>query len=320
MRGSTGERPNSRRFVNWALTASLLLFLPFGAGCICFIMCVRINGTDVFNSCARPGQPQCSEDSAPYGGAGFVGGPEACNSLAWVDGDGDGMSDATEKNTTNAYLAAAPCATRLDPNTANVDPSRATGTLTNGHLVCGLNLVDRSTKEGCGGYHRYFAYCGPGVQEPFDERDWGTATLLRVIEHVAYLWKSQVAPTKPRFGVGQMSFKDGGYQRFFCDTTRAHAQHQQGREADFRYIRKDKSEVLGLDLSSASGRAELDTTATRALVEFFNAQPEVETIYVSSYTGYLSDGAKIVNDNPTGSRDHDNHFHVTIADPDGTGN
>jgi hypothetical protein len=195
------------------------------------------------------------------------------------------MSDATEENPTNGYL-------NLSWIDANDEPTSSTGTRSNGHLVNGLNLRDRS---GVCGYKHYLG------TDPQDTDDWGISPTLRVIEEVARLW----AYTHDYYiATGDISLRFGGYFD-------PHSEHQTGRDIDVRYVREDHNPDLPVSRDpNDDSYGPIDVEATKALINWFALQSDVSSILVY-FTVDVTPNAKI----QFRTIDHADHFHVRIAGP-----
>lgn len=211
--------------------------------------------------------------------------PDDCPSY---DTDCDLISNAVENNSANAYLG-------LNPLIADNNPTLAKGfACVNGSLEKGLNMVDVGS-----GYYHY-----PGG-DPTDTDDWGVLNLIYLIERVGRAWNLLDEP--PRIGVGDLSLQNGG---IWVD----HDCHQNGLEVDVRYVRNDKLD-LGLNISL---NPELfDGSRTAVLLRHFISYEDVEVIYVDTVNSSLHKIGYSFIKHVDG---HSDHFHVRIADPDGTGN
>jgi hypothetical protein len=211
------------------------------------------------------------------------------------DTDGDNISNAVETNDANSYL-------NLDPNTKNANPSIAHGQPCGGWIQNALNLPDQGT-----GYYHYLG------TDPIDTDDWSVLHLINMIEGAGRLWYTNGYPP-PRIGVGDLSWGDQ-YTQQFGGYWPPHNCHQNGTEADFRYVRNDGQEI-GLDISSADS-IYYDVDATTALIDYLFANSNSIYIIVSPHCHIEFSGITVVYDQ---SGKHDNHFHLRIEDPDGTGN
>jgi len=217
--------------------------------------------------------------------------PDTCPS--W-DTDCDNISNAVETNSANSYLG-------LDPNSPNANPSIAHGYPCNGWIEKALNLVNSGT-----GYYHYLG------TDPIDTDDWGVLHLINMIEGAGREWYSN-GYTPPKIGVGDMSKGNAETQEFGGDWRPDHKCHQNGLEVDIRYVRNDEKEI-GLDIGSADS-IYYDVDATIALMNFLIQNGSVTEIILSPYAGIQGE---VVVEDTTGK--HDDHFHVEIEDPDGTGN
>ena len=204
------------------------------------------------------------------------------------DSDGDGISNAVELNSANAYL-------NLDTSRHDPNPSIAHGQPCNGSLENGLNMVNTGT-----GYYHY-------NPEKIDYDDWGVLHLINMIEGAGRDWYNN-SYIPPRIGIGDLSLRYGGY---WPD----HSCHQNGLEVDIRYVRNDGLDI-GLNLSTQDSLY-FDKSATIALMNYlFNNSNSVK-IYVGTYLRgkIIFSGIDTVYDS-----NHNDHFHLRIQDPDGTGN
>ncbi len=214
------------------------------------------------------------------------------------DTDGDDISNATETNDANSYL-------NLDPNTPDANPSIAHGYPWDGWIEDALNLVNQGT-----GYYHY----NPD-KSTIDTDDWGVLHLINMIEGAGRLWDWR-GHIPPRIGVGDLSWGNQYTQQFGGPWPGGeHQWHQNGTEADFRYVRNDGQE-LGLNIGSADS-IYYDVEATVTLMEYLFANSNSIYIIVSPHCHIAFIGITAVYDQ-TG--EHDNHFHLRIEDPDGTGN
>ncbi len=220
--------------------------------------------------------------------------PDVCPS--W-DTDCDNISNAVETNDANSYLG-------LDSNISNANPSIAHGypcvIMGGGWIENALNLVNEGT-----GYYHYLN------DDPIDTDDWGVLHLINMIEGAGRDWYNGHY-TPPRIGAGDLSWGDQ-YTQQFGGLFPPHSCHQNGTEADFRYVRNDEQEI-GLDIGLADS-IYYDLDATFDLMSYLIQNGNVIKIILSPYAGI---GGAIVEEDSTGK--HNNHFHVRIADPDGTGN
>ncbi len=219
------------------------------------------------------------------------------DSTPYWDRDGDTISTAVETESHNRSLYG------FDTLVFNLNPSRSTGTRGNGSLVSGINLPDTGF-----GYLHYLS------TDPKDYDDWGTLSLVNVIEQVGRWFRRlpcqthcSLAEFLPRAQPGDMSLQPGG---FWSD----HDFHRNGTDVDVRYMRNDGTEAP-LDLNDPSQRQYFDTTATLELLSCFLQTEKVVTIYYDSVlTGIINaQGDSTLVHDPTGK--HRNHFHVAIVYP-----
>jgi hypothetical protein len=218
------------------------------------------------------------------------------NCPSW-DTDCDGISNAVETNDANSYLG-------LNPDSADANPSIAHGYPWNGWIGNALNMVNQGT-----GYYHY----NPD-KSTIDTDDWGVLHLINMIEGAGRLWYTNGYPP-PRIGVGDLSWGDQYTQQFGGPWPGdEHTWHQNGTEVDFRYVRNDGQEA---SLNVRTQPSLYDTNATVALMNYLFANSHSIYIMVSPHCGIEFSGITVVYDQ---SGEHDNHFHLRIEDPDGTGN
>jgi murein endopeptidase len=125
-------------------------------------------------------------------------------------------------------------------------------------------------------------------------RRWGSDRLVRFVLRVIEEY-SAAHPDAPRIGIGDLSRRRGG------QFGPVHATHQNGRDADIYYPRKDRVERPPLSVS------QIDRRLAQDLVDRFVAAGAT-LVYVGPNTGF------------TGPRgivevlwNHDNHLHVRIG-------
>jgi len=198
--------------------------------------------------------------------------------------DGDGISDAVETNDANAHH-------NFDPSVPNANPSIAHGQPNNGWLEGGINLPD----EGEGYYHFYGS-------DPVDFDDWGTLALINMTEGGGRSWNEEYSTFGG--GFGDMSKQNG-------DSFPPHKSHQNGRDVDIRYVRKDSTEA---PLHIKDNPQDYDNNATAHLMNCLIANGEVTVIYIDTVYAHLK------GDILRHCAEHQDHFHVRIEDPDGTSN
>ena len=213
--------------------------------------------------------------------------------MPYYDTDGDGISNAVETNSANAHHG-------FDTTVVDANPSIAHGTPTNGWLEGGINLPD----EGRGYYHHY------GI-DPVDRDDWGTLTLINMVEGGGRDWMKWYFT--PRIGILDMSLQNGGpFTNYYSPSDTDHVSHQNGLDVDVRYVRNDGQET-SLNIAG-SDSIYYDVEATATLMNYLIANANVTLIYIDTVHAHLTDN--ILHHWPG----HEHHFHVRIEDPDGTGN
>ncbi len=209
------------------------------------------------------------------------------------DTDCDSISNAVETNSANSYLG-------LKPDSADANPSFAHGSPCDGWIENALNLVNQGT-----GYYHYLG------EDIIDTDDWSVLHLINMIEGAGRNWYSN-GYTPPRIGVGDMSKGDAQTQQF-GGLFPPHSCHQNGLEADFRYVRNDGQEI-GLNIAG-SDSIYYDVDATVDLMNFLIDNANVTIIYVDTVHAGI-----VVSDPIRHLSGHQDHFHVLILDPDGTSN
>lgn len=218
------------------------------------------------------------------------------------DTDGDGISDSVETNTQNDFH-------NFLINFPDSNRSRALGFYDGGVLDWGINLPDTGT-----GYYHYIG------GDPKDSDDWGTLALINTIEQAGRQYAAQACSDSATAGAipmqsGDMSLRYGG----LWQPDHPGGTHQNGTEVDVRYLRNDGMD--GLDLSDLFLRTNVyDRAATRHLIQCYLNDPAVIKIFYDSiYTEFDPPFPGSVMDHD-GDREHADHFHVRIADPDGENN
>jgi hypothetical protein len=167
-----------------------------------------------------------------------------------------------------------------------------------------LNMVNYGT-----GYYHYLGY----PPDPVDTDDWGVLHLINMIEGAGRDWYDYYVATKPRIGVGDLSWGDE-YSESFGGYWPPHVCHQNGLEVDIRYVRNDTLEI-GLDIADSTQWEYFNEQKTGKLIDFLIANANVDYIYIDTlHTSIRRPGITY----HLGG--HSNHFHVKIVDPDGTGN
>jgi hypothetical protein len=209
------------------------------------------------------------------------------------DSDCDEISDSVEVNPPNSYLCLS--VTRKDAN-----PSIALGSPLDGSIQNAINLVDTNV-----GYYHFL-----GTDE--DERDdWGTLHLVNLIEAGGRAWDDYYLGVPPRIGVGDLSKGNDATQEF-GGSFPPHSSHQNGLDVDVRYIRNDGQET---PLNIGNNPEYYDVWKTETLIRCLALYANVQLVYIDSvHAGFYIDG--LTRDYPG----HSDHFHVRIADPDGTEN
>jgi hypothetical protein len=162
--------------------------------------------------------------------------------------------------------------------------------------------------DGCGqlgetagtGYYHYHGADPASYQDTWA----GNEQLIDVIKDVGAAWN--VNHSSQRMGVGDLSDAGGG-------SMSGHACHQNGLEADIRYVR-DTGEGP-LDLTEPNLPTYSKAKAIELMQLFVNSGL-VDLIYVHPNSGITSnDVPGVVVDNSSTHRDH---FHVRLRDPDGS--
>jgi len=208
-----------------------------------------------------------------------------CGSLPeqW-DADGDGISDATERN--NAAEQYHP----FDPESCDRDPTVVVGEPHDGGIQGAINLKDVGV-----GYRHYRG------GDPSDGDDWGSLALINCIEAIGRRWGDR----RPRININDLSVNTGG--RFS-----PHRSHQNGLDVDVRYVRNDGADgPLDLELTPDLH----DADATREMLEAFFAACPVHVVFADlDSLGFKPGDARVRHANG-----HSNHFHVRLAAQERTG-
>ena len=210
-------------------------------------------------------------------------GVERCGSPTAWDRDGDSISDSIERNNgSEGYLP-------LDPDRCDPDPSTPRGDYFAGSLDGGINLTDR----GSGYVHAY----GP---DRVDSDDWGTLELINCLEAAG----RHAAGARRTLTVLDLSLRRGG-------SFSPHRSHQNGLDADLRYLRKDRR-AAPLDLRYAPGEY-----AERATLQLFRAlvrECPVRVILVDlDRLGF--DNGDLARPVLVHAPGHSNHFHLRLDKP-----
>lgn len=206
--------------------------------------------------------------------------PVDCGNRSNFDTDGDGISDPIERNNGENNYA------DLLIGRCDDDPSRPVGPPNDGNLLGGLNLPDRGI-----GYAHFRGSDG------VDQDDWGTLQMLDCLESVGRATEGMGI----QIGIGDISLRRGG-------AFPPHSSHQNGLDADLRYVRKDRDNVP-LDLRFQAD--EYDAQATKVVFEAFFLLCPVEVIFVDiDRLGFALSGreGQLVHVNG-----HSNHFHVRVG-------
>jgi murein endopeptidase len=174
-------------------------------------------------------------------------------------------------------------------------PSRALGLPWYGRLRNGVQLPE----------------AGPGwlTWDPVFEispnrpwRRWGTQALVATVERVLGAYQA-AHPDLPPVLVGDLSRPHGGiFDRRFGGL--GHASHQNGRDADIYYPRRDRA------LLAAFRPRQIDRSLAQELVNRFVAAG-AQFVFVGPHT-HLRGPRGVVQV----IRHHDDHLHVRIFDPD----
>lgn len=216
----------------------------------------------------------------------------ACGTTAGWDLDGDGISDAIERN--NAESGYQP----FHQPGCDDDPSRPRGSYYAGKLEGSVNLSDR----------------GPGYVhnrggDPVDGDDWGSLALLSCLETVGREWEA----TGRELNVNDLSQRGGG--RF-----RPHRSHQNGLDVDLRYVRRDgKSYPLDIRRDPEA----YDQAATQALMKLILDACDVEVIFADlapqGGLGFDHDELGAKPGKLLYCAGHSNHFHLRLKPPSAAG-
>lgn len=170
------------------------------------------------------------------------------------------------------------------------------GQRTNGSLIGATKLPSSGT-----GYYHFLGNDAP------DTDNWGGAeSTNQLIQTVGAQW-FQSHPM-PQIGIGDISRVNGG-------PFSPHDEHQNGLDFDVRYVRKNGiADSLNLAVKSQK-KNWYDKTLTIELLRKFAANGSLYRILVSPLSEITSadvPGVSIVQ-----VSGHDDHFHVSLVDPDG---
>jgi hypothetical protein len=200
-------------------------------------------------------------------------------------------------NTTNCNIL--PSVTPIANITLYARTTLHRGQRSSGSLVGGWNLPN----SGTGYYH-------DPVGDPAETDDWGgKESTGRLIEIVGAQWTPN-----PRFGYLDVSRQLGG--QFL-----PHDEHQNGLDIDLRYVRNNGTEGP-LDFDNPTQASLYSRDLTIQLLNLFATNGTLDKIIVSPNAGISSadvPGVNVVIDNgtPTKAREHQNHIHISLVDPDG---
>jgi murein endopeptidase len=172
--------------------------------------------------------------------------------------------------------------------------SRAVGKPWHGRLVCGVQLPAESTT--------FTTWDFPlGISPNEDWRRWGTAELVSTIESIAADYQVRFGPG-PRLVIGDLSRPRGGaFGEKFGGV--GHASHQNGRDVDILYPRRD-----GLE-QPATRPSQVDRKRAQWLVD--RAARSAEFVFIGKHVG-LKRRFKRVQYLPLY---HEDHLHVRIPQP-----
>lgn len=266
-----------------------------------------------------------AETAIALGCGGDLGGGSTQNGCDWWAPDCDGISSAVKVEPANSRYG-------FTVGVHNSNPSLAVGTSGNGYLVGGLNLPDFDD-----GFYEYRP--NPQGNPQFDPlydvpdgNDWGILRLINVIESAGrdwanydpnmdscYYWRDIYRHSvylPEQFGVGDMS-KDGGGQWLHSYNpdpfNPRHRGHQNGTEADIRYLRKSN---YNSSLNISTNPWDYDTVATADLITCIihaaNALGGLEVMIVDSADLGFFDPRYMYNDT---TAIHQSHFHIRVHTP-----
>jgi hypothetical protein len=248
-------------------------------------------------------------------------GPEGIGVWPHFDRDGDGVSDLIEAiNSGNEYTAGRLLAFHINPafkestNLIN-ELGQKIGNPDGGALKNAIVLPE----EGIGYRHMY-------GDDPLYRDDWGTLRLVRIIEAVGREW-NQRHPAGPRISIGDMSLRKGGHFSYDkgddgirdTDDDSYHQYHQNGQDADLRYIRSDGTEGpfkfgrdpiddYSLPLTDELTKLFCKFGVTEILVD---RDPDVPGPNYVSRSGLVSSPGCLIST----SNGHADHFHIKIWKP-----
>ena len=161
---------------------------------------------------------------------------------------------------------------------------------------------------------------GPGYIVRHPERAYGTALSVgNIMDAMKHYHKKY--PKGPRFAVGDLSKKNGGYLK-------PHLSHQSGRDVDISYVNKNNKEFVGF---ARMNRNNFDVPKNWTLIEAFLNSKQVQYIFVdyelqallyqhALENGYSKERLKTIIQYPNGkqsyhaiirhSKGHADHMHV----------
>lgn len=198
-------------------------------------------------------------------------------------------------------LTAVPAAalSSQDPNApeeSQPEPARsvAVGEPWNGRLVNGVQLPEAGPD-----FLSWDAILRQMPDRP--ERRWGTDALILILERVTREFH-QAHPDAPPILIGDLSRQHGGFfGREYGGL--GHASHQNGRDADVMYPRKDRL------LRGAVRASQVDRVLAQDLVNRFVAAG-AQKVFVGPHVGLTGKRGVV-----TVLAYHDDHLHVRIPDP-----
>ena len=139
----------------------------------------------------------------------------------WYDSDGDSIGTRTETDSLNQALY------HFDTTVVDRNPSRALGTPDSGTLDSAIHLIGSWV-----GYRHFLGSDAPNTD------DWGTLALVNTIQGAGRCLN--IANFTRRSGILDLSRQRG-------DSFPPHVSHQNGRDVDVRYMRRDRNDTVGLE-------------------------------------------------------------------------
>jgi murein endopeptidase len=172
--------------------------------------------------------------------------------------------------------------------------SRAVGKPWHGRLVCGVQLPEQSPT--------FLTWDFPDGRAPNDGwRRWGTAELVSTVESIAADYQVRFGPG-PRLVVGDLSRPRGGsFGEKFGGV--GHASHQNGRDVDIFYPRRD-----GLE-EPAGGPGEVDRKRAQWLVD--RAARDAQLVFIGKHVGLRRHFKRV----QYLALYHEDHLHLRIPQP-----